>query len=206
MLLELAEKYGLYEEFVNAMFYNIMSTYEKGKSSIKLRIKEHDQCEWKSSCMMYNKLRHLYFSAQCNISSNVWYKVTNALPHLSRNISNIMALIMGCQPKGMQHNFEMLPCPLCELNENDSPTHVLFKCKSCRLQQTRENQWPSLLSVMPPVMAMQVNNFSDHKKTTYLLTGLSGGYVAEWLPVYSSISVYITQMYSLRNELYRDSQ
>ena len=156
--------------------------------------------------MMNEKLQILCFSAQCKILPNVWYKVTNISPHLSRNVSCIMALIMGSQPKGMQHNFEMSSCHLCDLHENDTPTHVLFKCKAHMIQQARDNQWSNILSVMPPAMATQVITLNDDDKTRFILTGLSGGYVAEWLPVYSSISMYVYKLYSLRDKLYRDME
>ena len=121
----------------------------KGKNDIKRRVKDWDIEQWRASCMMYCKLKDYYFSAQQNLCPNMWYKLSNALPHLTNNISHIMALIMGSQPRGMQHNFALLPCQICESHETDSPSHVLLKCGANRFLQTREKFMRSIISEMP---------------------------------------------------------
>ena len=202
--LDLAEKYGLYGKFISAMFSSTPATYLEGKNDIKKRVKEKDKDEWRASCMMYGKLNDLYFSAQQNLYPNIWYKISNALPHLSQNISHVMALIMGSQPKGMQHNFTMLPCQLCELHEIESPSHVLLRCGANQFHQIRENYWRSIKSEMPHIMREHVNNLNDEDKTRFILTGLGGGYVSEWLSIYSCIAIYVTTMYKLRDALYKE--
>ena len=204
--LKLVEKYNFLDKFIAAMFTDKSVTYEEGKNAFKLCIKNHDKNEWKSSCMMYGKLKSYYFKAQQNITFNVWYMVTNALPHLCDNVSKIMAIIMGSQPKGMQHNFNMSSCYLCHLHERDSPTHILFKCRAQNLVQARTNQWQNILSVMPPAMLDHVNSLNDEDKTSFILTGLNSSYIPEWLPIYTNISVYISQMYSIRDSLYGEMQ
>ena len=111
---------------------------------------------------------------------------------------------MGCQPKGMQHNFDKKPCYLCELHEYDGPAHVLFKCRNYHLGLKRNLHWPEVLSYMPQAMARCLNDSNDMNKTRFILTGLNGSYVAEWIPLYSKIMIFVTQLYSERDKLCRN--
>ena len=155
---------------------------------------------------MYAKLNDLYLSAQTNIFPNVWYKIANKVPHLSSNISHITSLIMGCQPKGLQHNYAMLICPLCDLNERESSSHVLFRCENPLLKNERLVRWQSVLSAMPSEMIQHISCLNEEDKSRFILTCLGGGYVSEWIQIYSNIAMFVTNMYVIRDVIYKSTQ
>ena len=185
------------------MFSSIPANYAEGKNIIKACVRKKDNEEWQASCLMYAKLNDIYLSAQQNISPNVWYKIANRLPQLSSNISHIMSLIMGCQPKGLQHNYELKTCHLCNV-ERETQSHILFRCQKPQLQNEREIRWRLILSEMPPNMVIHVNSLNEEGKTKFILTCLGGSYVIEWLKIYSLIAQFVTNMYRIRDKLYKE--
>ena len=170
--LNLAKKYGIYERFISAAFSGEKSSYPEGKSIIKTYVRKRDRDEWLATCIMYGNLIDIYMSVQHDVTLNIWYKVSNALPHLSDSISTVMTLIMGCQPKGMQHNFSRHICPFCDVREFDSACHVLFKCQATRMCNYRKKGWESIMCTLPPNIQHHLNEINGELKTRFILTGL----------------------------------
>ena len=203
---DLAKKYGMYDTFVAAIFNNEIDNYDAVKRKIKTRVKSLNHEEWYASCMMYPCLSDIYLSVQTETAMNVWYKCCNSMPNLTKQVSNIMAIIMGCQPKGMQHNIDGLTCLLCNTGERDTPCHVLLVCKCPTLRNARDVYWKAITDEMPLAMRNSVEQYASPQRSKFILSCMGGAYIQEWNGIYRHIALFVTKLYQERDALYRAMQ
>ena len=69
--IDIANKYGLYDQLFSTLFSNSMANYAVGKNTITSCVKKRDRDEWLATCMMYSKL-NIYVLVQKEIRSGVW--------------------------------------------------------------------------------------------------------------------------------------
>ena len=111
---------------------------------------------------------------------------------------------MGSQPRGLQHNHEGKSCEICYMNEVDVPHHVLFRCTNRSLSRIRLIFWKNLIDMMPEAMKSNVLPMSDFRRCTFILSGLGGNFVPEWMHLYSQIALLVSKMYIERAKIYID--
>ena len=116
---------------------------------------------------------------------SVWWKVSNAIPTLSKKIMKIIQLI--CQGKIVRPNiatYEPLKkCQLCNSHNLGNVCHVLFECTELSAVRT-----PLLVTVytcrcMLAAMSDCFKIFSNRHKTVFLLSGLKCEFVEEWADI-----------------------
>lgn len=192
--------YKLDRYLFNCMQNGNMKQLPVMKKYIKDIIWNHEQDRWKATCILY---KELYIYNKCIISIRIhpWWKLLITCPHLRDKVSSVLAIAMGGQPRGMQRNIGFKKCPLCELHEVDTPTHILFSCPE--LTPTRTKAWHNVLRRMPPAMVIDVESLTLECKTTFILSGLNCiSYVSEWKHVYVALCEFVYCMYRKRADMY----
>ena len=74
---------------------------------------------------------------------------------------------------------------------NQNPQIMCYKCHAPKLQYMREKYKIAILDTMPTVMILEVASPNDDDKTRIILTCLGGGYIRDWLHIYSHIAMFV---------------
>ena len=89
----------------------------------------------------------------------------------TRRISAVVAVLTGCQPKGLQCNIGRTFCNICDKRAIDNSLHVLLKCDA--LNVLREACMNSILQSMPDNMKTSYSRLTDAEKIVFMLSGLN---------------------------------
>ena len=195
---KMAESYGLWSTIFD-LTHSVEFNYVTIKKKIKASIKEHDSCEWKATCLMYDNL-NLYLECVPTIKLHTWWVVTQKVPRLYKQVAAIMAIIMGGQPRSMQKNFDKKLCQICNSRMADNSCHVIFDCRA--LNSVRTKHLERISRTMPIPMIACFQTMSKVEKQMFLLSPLNSTYIAEWFPIYEAIAVFIYDVYKVRAEMY----
>ena len=146
---------------------------------------------WRASCIMYPRLK-TYNSIVNDIKMNVWWSFCKYNPEWTTNVSCVMAVLRGTQPKQMQifQDSTYMICQLCKACVHESAQHVLFYCSE--LEAVRRDAWDRVRSTAqsyggPPVQPQwyyKTNAFWDRRK------------------LYKRYAQYVYSIYKTRAESY----
>ena len=114
-----------------------------------------------------------------------------------------MAIVMGAQLRGIQHNLEVSICGLCNLNVKETPHHILFKCEAEEYLIVRTTLWNRVTEKMPYALKQSVYHMTVEENSKLILTCLGGSFIKEWTELYTSISIFISKMYITRDIIYQ---
>ena len=143
----------------------------------------------------------LYVECVQNIEINLWLRVVRLVPSLFRQVSAILAIIAGVEPRRFQCHFNNKRCFRC-VHVLDDPKHILFECES--YSRVREFYMKYLLFLMPSPMRESFLNMTDSEKTIFLVSGLNCDFCQEWLYLYRATAVFVYEMYKYRKKMHTD--
>ena len=170
------------------------------KRMIKRVVREHEMQCWRATCLIHPKL-DIYLQCVTNIAMHPWWVVARAAPHVTTKVSKTMALVMGCQPRGLQCNFDQRLCQICDMYEPDNTLHILFKCPAHR--DIRSLLWNRLLQSMPTPMARDIMAIPDWNRIICMLSGYGPKYIPEWREIYINTLTFIVDIFERRAHLYK---
>ena len=173
--------------------------FEQMKKYIKDLVWKVELTKWKGTCIMYKSLS-CYVHSVSKIQMHAWWYFAKDAPHLTKNISCVMSLLMGGQPSGMQRNLSRSKCALCESHSADTPHHVLFICEA--LGWIRDVKWENVCEKMPNALLHDIRCMSPSDKTEMLLSCFGGTYTSEWQDMYAEVVKFIYYMYKARCNAY----
>ena len=175
-----------------------IGSFEAKKNSTKQLIWQYERIVWKSTCILYGNLS-IYQNVLNDIKPLAWWKFVRKKPIKMKQVSCVVAILLGTQPKGMQCNFSG-HCRLCEERQHDSPEHMLMRCP--RMSEQRLTYVSRIKANMPTAMADCFERMGTSEIYQFLLSGLHNTYEEEWISVYSIIADYIWEIYKYRAEFY----
>ena len=159
------------------------------KKHVKRIVWDHEIAIWRASCMLYPEL-DIYLDGIKHNAMSCWWSVTQACPYLRRQISAVLAVLMGGQPRGMQCNFSSSICSLCSGRESDSAGHILFQCEG--LRDIREYWWNKFIESMPLAMVSSISAMVQREKLCFILSGLKCERIhPAWSEVMVNISKFV---------------
>ena len=133
-----------------AILYGPMGSFDDKKKLTKQLIWDNEIQRWKSTCLLYRNL-DCYQNTVQDIRILAWWKYARKKKTVKkRQVSCVVALLLGCQPKGMQSNF-LNHFKMCDGRQHDSPLHVLMKCPC--LSELRNAHIPRIQASMPTAMS-----------------------------------------------------
>ena len=135
-----------------------------------------------------------------NITLHPWWRFAKLCPQYSNQVSSVMSLLMGGQPKGLGRNFVSIRCGICGSTEPEKPTHVLFRCIT--LNHSRDKWWGLVINSMPDQMVIECRNMTDDKKVAFLMSCFGNTMITEWTHVYRAVGKFVHNMYIARSEAY----
>ena len=148
--------------------------------------------------LLYDVPHYVYCVPDIRI--HPWWNFVKNSPGFYRQVSCIIALICGSQPKFFQCNFNNMFCGLCPDRLIDSPIHVLFECQSLNIYR---NLYLSKIRLsMPFAMKQEFNHMNCSDKLKFILSAMNSQYSREFLLIYKSMSIFVYEMYRARKKLY----
>ena len=164
---------------------------------------DSEKARWKASCLMYHELG-VYRSTVAQIKIHVWWKLSTIYPYLVRQISSVMAVLLGDQPWGLHVHFrkshEVL-CTLCDTRRKDTPVHILFECH--RLNECRDKHLSKIRGLMPIAMKTDFDHSSNLLKTQLFLSGFRcDSLIDDWCELFCSTACFIHDMYVKRKKFH----
>ena len=148
---------------------------------------------------MYQNL-FTYNKVMFKIEMHSWWAVARMSPHLTRHIACVISVLMGGQPRGMQHNYSSGICAVCDAYETDDNIHIIFACPSSATK--RNILWNVLLNSMPQGLVNSISTMNFKQKFKCLTSCFGGTYTPEWHTVYENVAVFIFNMYKERHDKY----
>ena len=171
------------------------------KLFIKQVVSKHEYTSWRATCFLYRQL-NIYSIVTNGIAPHPWWRVSSKFPYLTRYVSQIMALIVGVNPKFHQRNFSSRSCKLCQTFCEDSVVHVLFQCPL--LDDIRIQCWGDITGRMPIPMKDDVEKMTPQDKVIFILSCLGNTVVTDWELLYHGICIFVDRIYKMRSRLYDD--
>ena len=92
------------------------------------------------------------------------------------------------------YRFGYESCKLCNNNQCDSVTHILFECNG--FPSAREALWEQVVASSPQTLSIELRNMNSLKRCELLLNCLNCDIVPEWMELYDAICIYISTMYT----------
>ena len=200
-MLQVIRKYGLEEMLQNGIMTGDFGTYSNIKIFIKRLVHTHEHERWRATCILYPELL-IYLKSVKHIQVFAWIKHLKGQPQLSNMVGDVLAILMGGQPKRLQRNFEHSICQLCHSNSRDDATHILFEC--CALADVRQTLWQEVTNHMTPNMINDMMRMQPVDKTQYIISCFNNSYVAEWSVLYTKSLYFVSNIYRCRASKYDD--
>ena len=104
---------------------------------------------------------------------------------------------LGCHVSKFSN--ESALCKLCHDNSYESVCHMLFCCKA--LSAKRLQLWTVVENASPTALVTEFRTMSINNKAEFILSGLMCKFVPEWEELYTSLLIYVTELYKLRSQL-----
>ena len=122
-------RYNLIDVLNGSLYSDNEGQISAYKKIIKNTVYSYETNCWKATIFLFHK-GPLYNSCVMNIQMHAWWLFAKSFPSYYRQVSSVIALFCGTQPKFSQCNFDNLLCELCCERQLDNPLHVLFECSS----------------------------------------------------------------------------
>ena len=199
-MLDVVKKYGLVEKLKNSMYLenNSLSFY---KAMIKKTVHEMELSRWRASILVYRTL-HIYGQSVSKIKLNVWWNFQKYYPALYKQVSSVIAVMSGTQPKQFQCNLGNELCRLCAGRHSDKAGHILLGCEA--LGELGNFYLEMIIHSMPLTMKTKFINMTNYEKLIFIISGLKCEYCPEWCAIYYAIVNFVHDMYRKRKILYLD--
>ena len=199
-MLNAVRQYGLTDMVKHYSICGKWDDVKKIKNQVKKIIWESERQRWKASCLMYKDL-WIYNDNVFEIQTHAWWNYVKECPTAYHKVSSVIALLQGCQPKGMIRNISQRYCLLCNNSSLDGPVHILFECDA--LKVTRDIFWEKIIDSAPIAMGNELNTISSRGKLIFIISGLKCNiYVKEWRQVYDGAACFVYNIYKKRAALY----
>ena len=195
-----AWRYGMGIDVWKTLVFGSNISLSAQKIEIKKEMWKIENINWRATCHMYRNLIS-YCSLLQHIHILSWWKFAQRNPHKLKQVSATVALLLGTQPKGLQHNFGQKPCMLCDQYSTESTLHILFECRE--FHRLRCDGFQTISIKMPDAMQNEYNEMSIQARCTFLLSGLNDSYVPEWDALYAAIAQFVWDMYRCRDAKYK---
>ena len=194
--IEFMNRVGLHNALFDSLKSREFLNSSEYKTMIKTHIRKHEFSCLKATCLLSKSLNVILYSVN-NLKIHMWWNFANKCPNILREISAVVAVMCGTQPKRLGHFCKQ--CNLCNHRLPNSSEHILFECEI--LSDVRETQLVNLYYVMPIAMKTQFELMPNYDKMCFLVSGLNCGYVEEWSCIYTNIAKFVFKMYSKRKTI-----
>ena len=196
---EAMEQYNLFKDVASHIRAGDFGDISYWKRIVKSVIWKHEDIKWRSTCYLYAEL-DIYLQSVPSITLHPWLYLGKLYPRMSKLISNVMSVLMACQPVNLQRNFNNKICKMCHERARDTPEHILLNCLS--LESKRATLLQNIIDEMPYAMKRDFSRFDSYRKVQFLLSGFNCKFNIEWLNMYRGVLVWVQELYSQRSQLY----
>ena len=193
------KRYNLTELLYESLYKDNHGQISVYKNKIKNVVFKYEEYCWKATMFLLYDVPHYVYCVPV-IRMHPWWNFVKNSPGFYRQVSCIIALICGSQPKYLQCNFSNMFCCLCPDRLIDSAIHVLFECSALNVH--RKLYMSKIRLSMPLAMKNEFNNMNHYNKLMFILSGMNCKYSHEFRLIYKTMSMFVFEMYKSRKKLY----
>ena len=197
----MAWRYKMGLDIWDILIYGTSGSLNEKTKVTKQLISENETFMWKATCILYGNISDNQ-SIIKDVKMLSWWKYVRKKPSKMKQVSCLVAVISGTQPKGMQTNFQKT-CQMCNERFYESPEHVLMRCPHLRPQRLDYSH--RIKSQMPEAMKNCYEAMTLTEKCTFLLSGFNSSYTDEWASIYGVVADFVYEMYRCRYIFYEDT-
>ena len=194
------KRYSMTHVLIDSLHSDNQGKIAYYKKMIKTTVFKYEACCWKATMFLLHNLP-FYECSVLSIKLHPWWYFVKASPSYYRQVSSIVALICGSQPKFLQCNFDDKFCCLCCDRSIDTPIHILFECSS--LDIVRNLYLGKVRLSMPLAMKNEFNNMTNSNKCLFILSAMNSKFCVDFMLIYKSMSSFVFEMYRERYKLYK---
>ena len=205
--LQCCRKYGLEEHVVNALETGVTMPITHWKRIVNSAVKCNESVRWQMTLQLYRGLT-LFRECITSINVSIWWQVSRCRPHLTKAVRVLMRLLSGehglaCSTVryGNRNNGQVVTqstlCTLCDAEVSETVDHFMFNCS--RLETLRESLMRDMQLL--PNMRMHMLTLNSKEQTVFLLSGMGGQFILEWMDIYESIVRLVYGLYARRHDI-----
>jgi hypothetical protein len=204
--LQCCRKYGLEEHVVNALETGLTMPISHWKRIVNGAVKCNESVRWQMTLQLYRGLT-LFRGCINSINVSIWWQVSRCRPHLTKAIRVVMRLLSGehglaCSTVRYRNKGQVVTqstmCTLCDAEVSETVDHFLINC--ARLKMPRE---PLIMLMrdlaLLPNMRVYMLALNSKEQTVFLLSGMGGQFILEWMDIYESIVRLVYGLYARRH-------
>ena len=195
-------RFNLVDTLRQCMYSDNSPRYNYYKSLIKRVVTDMEFTRWTVTSLFFYELP-LFNHCTKKIELCVWWRFVKNVPSSFRQVSSVVSVVSGRQPKSLQCNFNSKTCSMCMDYARDTAQHVLFECSA--LIDIRHVYLSKLKFTMPLIMKNEFVNMDNRAKLYFILSGLECDFCTEWICIYRAVALFIHEMYRRRKGIYSDS-
>ncbi len=191
-------KYGLIEAVHQMLDTGMVLPKIAWKRIVKEAVHSHYYTEWMITCTLYSSLQ-LFLQTVDKVRLSIWWTVGRHNPASRKQCKVVIKLLTGNHALGAgrrRHVVNSSLCQLCNTYEQESVSHMLYRCPGLLEERVRET--PRLLDSLPGVLSREIQGMSDDEKTVFLLSGLRSDYIVEWNDSFLAVAHFVSCMYHAR--------
>ena len=192
-------KFNLINLLRQCMYSDNTSQLQYYKRIIKDVVIKAETDNWKATALFFYDIPLSNYCIK-DIKLTVWWKFVKNVPSLMKQVSSVVAVIVGTEPKTFQCNFSKISCSICSDLSRDNAEHILFECRG--LNDTRTVYLSKLRFSMPYAMKREFINMCNRDKLYFILSGFDCEFCTEWIYVYRAVAVFVHEMYRRRKRIY----
>ena len=200
-MLDTFAKYDLTHMVIDGIESGTYMPIAMFKRLIASKVNESEQKRFKVTCLLYQTL-DLYSKCIFEISIWPWWVYAHIKPEHGQPCRLLLKLIYGHSGLGChvsKFSNESALCKLCHDNSYESVCHMLFCCKA--LNAKRLQLWTVVENASPTALVTEFRAMNINNKAEFILSGLMCKFVPEWEELYTSLLIYVTELYKLRSQL-----
>ena len=193
-------KYKMIDILILGVSSGVYMSISEFKNTVRTRIYEYENERFKISMNMVCN-RSLYSNCLESIRLWSWWKVAFKLPENVNNVRILLRLMFGLS-RLRNDLFTVVDtddrkCQICNMNEDQSIQHVLFRCSNNIVVDTRKEWYNQLENVIPEGMKASFFDMSDDDRTVFILSGFNSEYIPEFIDIYIVFMEYVCKLYNL---------
>ncbi len=198
-----AQKYNLVDYVHSLLDTTVVIPKNVWKRLVTDCVRSRYRARWTMTCMLYPKLR-LFRLVVPQVAASVWWQVCRRDPAVMKACKLMVRIAAGehgLRTGRARFVVHTCVCQHCDMYEAETVEHVIYQCSHPRVAAVRDRVMQNIADLMPRPMKDDVAAMTNEQKSVLFLSGLGGGYVAEWQHIYVNIAQAISNIYKMHIEL-----
>ena len=155
-------------------------------------IQEFNTTQWQMTCVLYGNMELYKRTMSCE-TKWIWWELSKKNTTCTKSSMMLLRLLGGDRIHISDDRRDK--CCISKNSITCKTTHILFECD--KLKPQRDRSWVQVLDAMPQSMSEDIARLSPGERAFMVASGLNVNVVDEWLDIYSRLSMFVKDMYTM---------